>query len=180
MQKENTTEPLKLIAPTKEYENQILDYKNEFLINGENMAGTAGLEDSSTVDEWIISVKKNSKKETVKEGFVPASTYLALRTIDNKLVGMIDIRHELNNYLFNLGGHIGYSVRKSERRKGYAKEMLRLGLQKCIDLKMNKVLITCEKNNIASAKTILANGGVLENEIQAPDRITQRYWIKLD
>jgi predicted acetyltransferase len=178
MHKEKNT--LKLIAPTKEYENQISDYKNEFLINSENMAGTAGLEDSNTVDEWIVSVKNNSKKETVKEGLVPASTYLALRTVDNKLVGMIDIRHELNDYLLNFGGNIGYSVRKTERRKGYAKEMLRLGLQKCINLKMKKVLITCDKDNIASLKTILANGGVLENEIQTPDRITQRYWIKID
>jgi len=178
MHKEKNT--LKLIAPTKEYEKQISDYKNEFLINGENMAGTGGLEDAKTVDEYIISVKNNLKKETVKEGLVTASTFLAIRIEDNKLVGMIDIRHELNDYLLNFGGNIGYSVRTTERRKGYAKEMLRLGLEKCSDLKMKKVLITCDKDNIASLKTILANGGVLENEVQTPDRITQRYWIKID
>jgi predicted acetyltransferase len=90
---------------------------------------------------------------------------------------MIDIRHYLNDYLLRIGGNIGYSVRASERRKGYAKEMLRLALLKCRKLDLEKVLITCFKHNIASAKTIIANGGILENEITDEDGITQRYWI---
>jgi predicted acetyltransferase len=70
-------------------------------------------------------------------------------------------------------------VRKSERRKGYAKVMLSLALEKCKQLNLEKILITCDKNNIGSAKTILSNGGVLENEIREANRITQRYWIFL-
>lgn len=92
---------------------------------------------------------------------------------------MIHIRHKLNEYLFEFGGHIGYSVRKFEWRKGYAKEMLHLALEKCKDMNIGKVLITCSKENIASAKTIIYNGGVLENEISKGERITQRYWISL-
>ncbi|ENJ9655489.1 GNAT family N-acetyltransferase [Clostridium botulinum] len=92
---------------------------------------------------------------------------------------MIDIRHKLNEYLFEFGGHIGYSVEKSEGRKGYAKEMLHLALEKFKDMNMEKVLITCSKENIASAKTIIYNGGVLEHEISIGERITQRYWISL-
>ncbi|HBP25488.1 MAG TPA: GNAT family N-acetyltransferase [Acholeplasmatales bacterium] len=92
---------------------------------------------------------------------------------------MIDIRHRLNDYLFRLGGNIGYSVRKSERRKGYAKAMLGLALEKCRKLGLERVLVTCYKDNLASAKTILANGGVLENEIVESTGITQRYWITL-
>ena len=95
------------------------------------------------------------------------------------MVGIIDIRHRLNDYLLKFGGNIGYSVRKSERRKGYAKTMLALGLEECRKLGLEKVLITCDKENIASAKTILACGGVLENEIPEERRITQRYWIAL-
>ncbi|EKS4345926.1 hypothetical protein UT300001_30940 [Clostridium sp. CTA-1] len=92
---------------------------------------------------------------------------------------MIDIRHKLNDCLFQFGGHIRYSIRKSERRKGYAKEMLNLALEKCEDMNMKKALITCSKENIASAKTIIYNGDVLENEISKGERITQRYWISL-
>jgi predicted acetyltransferase len=93
---------------------------------------------------------------------------------------MIDVRHRLNDYLLKFGGHIGYSVRKSERQKGYATEMLALTLKECIKLNIKRVLITCDKDNIASAKTVVNNGGVLENEIPEENGITQRYWLNLD
>ena len=104
---------------------------------------------------------------------------MALSTTDNHLIGMIDIRHRLNDYLLNFGGHIGYSIRKSERRQGYATEMLSLALKECEKLNINKVLVTCDKNNIGSTKTIQKNNGKLENEVSEGDSITQRYWIKL-
>lgn len=136
---------LKLIFPSKEYQNQILEYKKEFQAEGEIMAGTAGLEKVENLDEWFSMLNNNSKEETVAKEFVPASTYLAIRLVDNKLIGIIDIRHRLNDYLLQSGGHIGYSVRKSERKKGYAKEMLNLALEKCKDMNIEKVLITCDK-----------------------------------
>ncbi|APQ95830.1 putative acetyltransferase [Clostridium botulinum] len=113
-------ETLKLIFPSKKYEKQILDYKKEFEIESEIMHGTAGLEKAKSLNKWFSMLTNNSKEETVAEGLVPSSTYLAIRLVDNKLIGMIDIRHKLNEYLFQFGGHIGYSVRKSERRKRYA------------------------------------------------------------
>ena len=110
---------------------------------------------------------------------VPETLFLTVRTEDDCLVGMIDIRHRLNEYLMLFGGHIGYSVRPTERRKGYAKEQLRLALPYCKQIGIEKALITCYKDNIGSAKTIQANGGVLENELPEEGRITQRYWITL-
>lgn len=171
---------LKLILPTPEYKQKLMDYKREFIENGDSMDGTAGLRNTNTFEEWYSTFCDNLKEETVRDGLVPATTYMAISINDNILIGMIDIRHRLNDYLLNFGGHIGYSIRKSERQKGYATEMLSLALTECIKLNIKKVLITCNKDNIASAKTIINNGGKLENEITEGNRITQRYWINLD
>ena len=169
---------LKLIKPNIAYSEQIWEYRTEFLEQEDNLDGCAGLENAKNVEGWLTKIDKNSREETVEEGLVPATTYLAIHKDDNRVVGMIDLRHRLNDSLLNSGGHIGYSVRLSERQKGYAKEMVRQGLKECRDtLGLSKVLITCDKENIASVKTILANGGNLENEILEGNRTTQRYWI---
>src|SRR5699024_7191960 len=99
-----------------------------------------------------------------KEGRVPAMQY-ALVNDENepKIIGMLQLRLELNDYLFRFGGHIGYSIHVSERKKGYGSKLLSLGLDKARDLKMDKLLITCTKGNIGSAKVIEKNGGRLEN-----------------
>jgi len=171
---------LKLVLPTPEYKRKLMDYKREFIENGHSMDGTAGLRNAETFEDWYSAFCDNLKEETVRDGLVPSTTYMGISNNDGRLVGMIDIRHQLNEYLLNLGGHIGYSVRKSERQQGYATEMLALGLTECVKLNIKKVLITCDKDNIASAKTILNNGAILENEIPEGNRITQRYWITLD
>ncbi|WP_346938403.1 GNAT family N-acetyltransferase [uncultured Clostridium sp.] len=171
---------LKLVLPTPEYKEKLMDYKREFIENGDSMDGTAGLKNAETFEEWYSAFCDNSSEETVRDGLVPATTYMAISTYDGRLIGMIDIRHILNDYLLKFGGHIGYSIRKSERQQGYATEMLSLSLTECIKLNIKKVLITCDKNNVASAKTIINNGGKLENEIAEGNGITQRYWITLD
>ena len=95
------------------------------------------------------------------------------------MVGAVNIRHDLNDYLLKYGGHIGDGIRSSERRKGYATEMIRLALEECRKLGLTRVLMTCDKNNIGSAKSIIRNGGILEDEVLEEGVIKQRYWISL-
>ena len=153
---------------------QIEDYKNEFILNNETIHGAANLTDLS-INEWVKFVENTKYKESVTPGFVTAHTFFALD--NNKIVGVINGRHELNDYLLNFGGHIGYSVRKSERRKGYGKKMLIYTSEFLFSLGLDKVLITCDKNNTASRRTIESCGGILENELIEETRTTLRYWI---
>ena len=153
---------------------QILDYKEEFLLNSEIIQGAANMTDLS-IPEWVQFTENTKNKESVTPGFVTAHTFFALD--NSKIVGIINARHELNDYLLNFGGHIGYSVRKSERRKGYAKAMLSYTVDFLFSLGLEKVLITCDKKNIASKRTIESCGGILENEVATEERTTLRYWI---
>ena len=153
---------------------QILNYKEEFVLNNEIIHGAANMT-ALSIPEWVQFAENTKYKETVTPGFVTAHTFFALD--NNKIVGIINARHELNDYLLNFGGHIGYSVRKSERRKGYAKAMLSYTVDFLFSLGIEKILITCDKNNIASKRTIESCGGILENEVVTEDRTTLRYLI---
>ena len=108
---------------------------------------------------------------------VPATQFLTIRKVDNKMVGMVSVRHKLNGDLKLHGGHIGDSVRKSERGKGYATEQIGLALKFCKELGIDKVLITCNRENIASSKSIIKNKGIKENEICVDGITYERFWV---
>ncbi len=172
---------LELIFPSKEYKEQVEQFKEEFINNNENdIPGGGGLEREETFEDWMQKINDDLSEEKSKErGRVPSVLYLAFRKQDKKLIGIIQIRYELNEYLFKCGGHIGDSIRPSERNKGYSTKMISLALKEAKRIGIGNVLMTCDKNNIASARTIIKNGGKLENEVIEDNKIVQRYWITL-
>ncbi|WP_336021227.1 GNAT family N-acetyltransferase [Fusobacterium polymorphum] len=172
-------EKIILVKPDLSYSDEIIKYKEESLKENPLINGSAGLNRFSSIEDWLEELKKRSSEATVPEGLVPSSTYIGVREKDNYIVGMIDIRHYLNDFLKQFGGNIGYSVRKSERNKGYAKQMLKLALEKCKDLKMKKVLITCDEDNIASEKVILSAGAKFEDIRNVDGKNKKRFWIDL-
>lgn len=175
-----------LVIPMKEHKLQAINLIEEVdkidLDPNIRFSGFNSLENyKNNYEEWLDYIKRQLNKETISDGFVTANTFFTVRKSDNKVVGIINIRHELNDYLLNYGGHIGYSILPSERRKGYAYKQLLLGLKVCKKLNIEKVLITCVDYNIGSSKTIEKAGGILENIIFNPDKNTneKRYWIKI-
>jgi len=173
-------EKLELVFPTPAYKNQVEEYLQEFFDNGEyEIAGDGGLDRIKNFDEWLKKIQNDVSEESIEDDRIPATLYLTVRKSDNKVVGNLQIRHKLNEKLLQYGGHIGDSVRPSERRKGYATEQIRLALEKCKELGIDNVLMVCDKTNIASSKSIQNNGGVLENEIYVDNELIQRYWISL-
>lgn len=168
---------LKLVKLEESDRQQLFDMMNEWSATGEKIVP--------------YSIRKNNYLEfdTYLKGFdeegegssvhVPATTLFCLDVERSIFVGAVNIRHYLNDALLLNGGHIGDGIRPSERRKGFATKMIGLALEECRKMGMSKVLMVCDKNNVGSAKSIMNNGGILENEIEVDGVMEQRYWIEL-
>ena len=172
---------LKLIKLTKEYKEQlgemIEEWKADQDLNHTNRSPWAIFKnDYHDFDDYL----EHLELKTASEGKVPDSVFFLLDEGRDRLLGAVNIRHYLNEALLKEGGHIGDGIRPSERRKGYATEMIRLALIECKKLGIDRVLMTCERDNVGSAKSIIKNGGILENEfVNAEGIIEQRYWIQV-
>lgn len=155
----------KLEYPTIERKNDVIDFINEFYKKNSNINGTGDLDrylKEFTYEEWLEKVDQDYKNPD--EGRVPDLTYFFIRKQDNKIVGMINIRLALNEYLRNYAGHIGYSIRPKERGKGYSKYNLYLALKVCKEHNIKEALLFCRKNNMPSVKTIQSLNGELNRE----------------
>lgn len=168
---------IKLVKLSHEYKAQLFDMMDEWLAVEQDFSPyMIRRNDYHDFDHYLENLEL--KEET--DGRVPDSTFFCLDVDRNIFVGAVNIRHYLNESLLFNGGHIGDGIRPSERKKGYATAMIALGLEECRKLGIKKVLMVCRKDNIGSAKSILRNGGVLENEVTEDGVIEQRYWITLD
>jgi predicted acetyltransferase len=170
---------LSLIKPDVKYKKKYSEMIEYWMSTGEEPAPWALCEDYSDFEAMVNKLNGYSRGVNIRSDFVPNTTFWLYETCSDKLVGAVNIRHCLNDKLLAYWGHIGYGVRPDERRKGYASQALREALGVCRELGIDRALLSCNKDNIGSAKVILKNGGELENEVELEGRILQRYWIDI-
>ena len=165
-------------VPSLARKEDAIEYIREHHEHNSNINGSGGLD--RYLDDYEGWLQKLEDYKQPSEDRVPALTYFLVRESDNKIIGMANIRLYLNDRLREEGGHIGYGIRPSERRKGYATEMIKLALEECKKLGIYEVLMTCDSDNIGSEKSIINNGGVLENiVIDENGKKIKRFWIKI-
>ena len=168
-----------LVRPTIELKEQALEYRNEHFINGENIInGSELLDQTENYEEWLAAVTANTSPETVNENWVVTDTFFALRKSDNRIIGIIDLRHTLNDFLKDFG-NCGYSVRPSERRKGYATEMLCQIIGVAKEAGLSELHISVERSNGVSVKVIQSNGGVYERSFTHENELADIYRIAI-
>lgn len=176
-------EELFLKFPEMEDKDAVLEMKDEFLEVETRLPGSGAIEKYETYERWLQKCIDAKDPEKVPAGKVPATQYLTYRKSDGRLVGMVQLRHNIDiPYLATIAGHIGDCIRPSERKKGYATEQIKLCAQKAKEMGLDKVLISCVDTNIASEKSIIKSGGVADGTAlkEETGEIFKRYWIYLN
>jgi len=174
------TTMLRLIGPSVRHRHSHETFLEEFLRLGEEVVPWVVAEPYETFAEYVSMLKAASHGIGIPSNFVAHSTYWLLDDRD-EIVAISNLRHELNDELLAYGGHIGYGVRPTARQNGYGNEVLRQTLVAARALGIDRARLTCSQQNLASARTILRNGGNLDDEefMPAHGEVIARYWIEL-
>jgi predicted acetyltransferase len=172
---------MELSLPSVKYKDSFLDALREFHTEGRSfdLLDNLNIESlTNNFDDYVNKLIEQSRGERLPAGWIPHTTYWIID--NNEYIGTIDLRHGLTPALEKYGGHVGYAIRPSERKEGYATKALKMLLSIAFKMGIKKVLITCDANNIASIKIIESNGGILQDEIQNEGRKvpTRRYWLE--
>lgn len=171
-------EKVLLVKPTVSLEKDYLDFYQEWKASGEDMIPWVIEKDPTDFQGMVQFLLNNEKGNNLPEGWVRDSTYWLVNE-SNRILGAVNIRHALTERLLNCGGHIGYGVRPSERRKGYATKILAMSLEKTRELGIEKVLVVCDAINTASERTILKNGGKEDASFTEENgNVVKRFWIE--
>lgn len=169
---------MKLVLPSVKYKKSYLKAVEE----GKDEVGVTVLrkpKENEPFEEFVKNIRSEARGLNLPEGWVPASEFWL---IDNdEFIGRVSIRHTLTDHLLKIGGHIGYWIRPSKRNMGYGKKILKLALSEAKNLRILKILVTCDDTNTGSCKIIESNGGILEdiveNDKDNPPK--RRYWITI-
>ena len=172
-------ENLYLKFPTEDDKEKWIDFIEEYMLDNQN-SKPLGCTKNLNYSIWLKDIIDEHNGINLQNGRVPSSVYFLMD--DDRIIGYLSIRHNINNeFLSSIGGHIGYGIRPSERKKGYATKLLGLALEKCDELGLENVLVTCKEDNIGSSKTIENNFGVLKEIVFVPKENCnfKKYWINV-
>lgn len=169
----------RLVKLTLDMEQEYRDYIREWKDQGDKIVPSTLRKDASNFTQFIRMLELDEHEDSLPPGRVPASVHFLVNN-EGKVLGACQIRYRLNEYLLEVGGHVGYGVRPTERGKGYATEILKHALQILKDSGVDRALITCNADNPASEKVIINNGGIEDEQFVEEDgNIVKRYWIDL-
>ncbi|WP_410769421.1 GNAT family N-acetyltransferase [Fontibacillus sp. BL9] len=169
---------LRLVKPQIEFKAAYLDFYQEWKQSGEDMVPWVIGKDPGDFQDMLDFLSNNEKGIGIPEGWVPDSTFWLVNDL-SRVLGAVNIRHRLSDFLLHAGGHIGYGIRPSERNKGYASVLLKLALLEAKQLGISDTLVVCDADNIGSEKTIIANGGKPDSVyIEENGNVIKRYWIR--
>lgn len=169
---------MRLAVPTPADEAAVMEFRSEFLQNGERLLGAGGLENYEHYPDWLYRTALNRNEQTVHPDLPPATTLLCWQ--ENALTGVVEIRHRLTEFQLTYTGHIGFTIRPSFRGQKLGAQLLSLALQESRRLGLSRVLLTCSRHDAAARAAIADNGGILENEIAYEGDVRCRYWITID